>query len=437
LLLLNHDHVGAVTVHFSQPVYEVNVFGSGIYVCADYGQVTASGPAGSTTVALAPTDPDDCPRGEEDGGVQLTNGTYAQFPPDFPVTSVTITVMSPLEYPRLCGNFEIPPCIGTAGAVYTVGFREPVSEQQPTLTLSCDTPVTRGDDVSCRASVAPATLSYRLVSWRAEAEGHTYDLSVQEGRAAGAVSEWKGIAVLPTHVTVVAEVQQGGSAVQLQQTTDFAVNPRSGWPNLVMPPRPTPQVDGNDTRLPYPPAFEYKGRDSVPEGSFGSTYVNFSIPRDAVGSGPNTNWWYVSAPPAVASVTIFTNRALEKGDSFYDAQKGTPPNQVFGIRYCGPTDMANLKQQVVQHENRHYDAYVDYFRTSNIQAQLEGVYMYAERALVGQPGGVSFDGLEKNWKAAEDGNAFNASAAFQKANVDDKHPVPLRCKFQYPVGKTK
>jgi hypothetical protein len=303
----------------------------------------------------------------------------------------------------------------------------------PTLEVECTpNPVVRRQEVTCTGTVVPAT-AYILAEKRAEAEGHELVEASEEQHAAGDPVIWRGPAIVETRVTMKVRVPGPTGEQELTGTASFTVTP-AAWPRLSMPGRPAPQV-GSDKDLTYPPAFEEAGQDVVPDGTLGMHVVDYNTPRVNVSEGPNRNWFYVRNPVSILNVAIYTSRALEKGDPFYEEQRGIPPGQVIGTRYCSRADMDALKRQVVRHENAHYDAYVEYFAATDVQAQFERARMYVAVETIGQPGGLSFEALKQLWDERLDQEVFNASDAYQVQTVHSRDRVVIRCKFRYPGGR--
>jgi len=420
---------------FTRPILNPVVVGSGDVPCVGSpGEVIAHTISEQTvTVPLQIIDPSDC------GLDEKTTGYIS--PPIItsdPIRAIEIMPPSAMqwhfEYTITACDDDGSNCQPVtiqgdpfAHVGYSIYFREtPIDE--PTLTVSC-TPaaVVRRADVRCLGHVTPAR-PYTLLRKQADAEGHTYVDDRSEEKAAGDDVDWSGTAIVDTRVSMTVRITTTTGTRELSGEATFTVSPET-WPPFVMPQRPTPIIA--TTELPYPPIQEKNGQDQIPDGSLGvmDLYYDGSTPV-SVFSGPNTNWFYIPRSVSLASADIFINRALDANDPFYKAQTGTSPNQVLGIKYCSAGDMQNLRRQVIDHENAHYDAYITYFAANDVPALFERLHMYMDVASLGQPGVPT---LKDTWGPYELAQAHAGVDAYQKATVDSK-PALIRCKFRYPGG---
>lgn len=310
----------------------------------------------------------------------------------------------------------------------------------PKLSVRCSpaSPIRRGEYVDCLTTIQPH-MPYTIIERRAEAEGHVFvdSTPVVVTDRGNFEDDWIGEAIVPTRVTITANVTLHGKTTAVTSAPDsFTVKSRMGtedWTRLTLSPTaPTPQIDPGNMLKTYPPFQKdmttgfYVGAS----GGLGTTPFEIRYSVVKVRQGPNTNWLYERVPVTLDTVRIYYSRAIDPSSAFYKQQDGT--DVVDGKkRYhgCGSADMNSLLTQVFTHERGHYAVGVNYYSTHDVQAAFEGLHYYL--AAHTTPG----DTVEL--AAINDATRSVYFAGFDAAQapLDQKgtpYPISLHCVFHGP-----
>ncbi|HEX6042829.1 hypothetical protein [Longimicrobium sp.] len=253
-------------------------------------------------------------------------------------------------------------------------------ESPPHLSVSCTpSPVLRGANVRCVASVAPAA-EMTVLTRSARGSGFSFSESPNQVVAAGDSSVWEGTAALATQVRFVVRVQHAGTTTQLTSTGNYTITARTWAPyQLTQVPEWSPHIRG--AMQPFPT-----------NGVFGNFSLNglnpFSTPIDSVASGPNAGlMFFVDRPPFISKgATIATHPALyppaagawgsPQYQQWYNDQNGTPSGT------CTQAQVPQLRSQVERHEgvtqatNSHYGVANQAFMAHRPDRALEALALF-------------------------------------------------------------
>lgn len=294
--------------------------------------------------------------------------------------------------PPVAGRMQVLAHLEDQSA-YARGKRTPTS-QEPRLVFSC-TPltVTRGNDVSCNASVAPSVMkdSFTLTGWsfsgRPRTDGDLLSLT------------WAG----PMVDSGMVRVQGRLRGRSVADSATIAVSARV-WPEI--------QITSVSHRIKrdvrsmahYPPDGLAFGRHQ--RGGLDS--VNMQVRR--IDHGPNTGYWYLGDPMRILPSTVYVHPSLYLPSSlppginssspgysdwrdFYDDQNGT------GSGTCQAAAVITFRQNVERHEgvtlaaDSHVGIANFSFRRDSAQKKMERIVNPADSAAVRQRVRVLWDSL--------------------------------------------
>jgi hypothetical protein len=237
-------------------------------------------------------------------------------------------------------------------------------------TLSCTSPVTRGQSTTCQPSIGPTGSSY---SWKfTDANNNVVS------RADTSSATWQGIMVASGTVDLTID------GVALTPAT-ATVNDRTNFAFTAVPPIQVMSntltcYDGTTTVLPSPPTDGSQEGFSCANMAFDTTRVNITD------GGPNNGYWYVSSvsdssgnlPTKFEHIVV--SDLLDSTSTFYTSQCGTYSSS----NPAGFIAGSKLKQNVFEHEQgsvlSHWTQYRDAQNNSsnNIGTIIE--------AIIGTPG---------------------------------------------------
>jgi hypothetical protein len=256
-------------------------------------------------------------------------------------------------------------------------------------TVSCVSPVTRGQSTTCQVSNGPAGATYE---WKFN------DANNNVVKANNSNTAWPGIMV--TSGTVAVTVNAAGGAISLAPSyitvpdrTDFAfaaVSPAKIEGNSI-----TCYGDAGPHVLPSPPTA------GSAEGWSCADMAYTPNPTQVSDGGPNNGYWYVASvsdafggQPTKFEYIVVSD-LLNSASDFYKSQCGTYSNSNSGGFIAG----SQLSQNVFNHEQgsvlSHWTEYRD---AQNDPANNIGVIL---EQMVGAPGAFDFVGsLDKAARAA-------------------------------------
>ncbi len=250
------------------------------------------GPDGTTQFSVAPL-----------YGLQFVNPAEPYYFQNWPAGTVTwkfIRGENVEDDPRSPGGEAIPvnecgfqltcsyrpPGLGRMQASAWIEGREVTVRSNPATTpeiqLTCNPlPVTRGNDLDCRASASP---SGRLSDIRWEFRD---SLGIVTRDSAG--ETWGGKMVVGGRMRVSAKLD----GLLVQKDTAISISPRT-WPSMTVV-----AVDSGNGHLPTHPTLIQHLADIHPP------IPSAPVVIDTISTGPNAGWAYLAAP--IASVTAIVH----------------------------------------------------------------------------------------------------------------------------------
>ncbi|MEP6732593.1 MAG: hypothetical protein ABJE10_18255 [bacterium] len=334
-----------------------------------------------------------------------------------------------------CGTTILPVC-GRAmlhsGTMYATAYVNGEQQEQQLhvdvttsiskLTVTCapSTPL-RGDIVQCVGTVSP-TQPFTITERHARGAGYASDVLDPEVSANGDSVIWRGKAIIPTTVTMVARLNSPGADQLTSEPASFGIKLRddTAWKRLLMPDSSTIYTDKDPLPFdPFPNVTAGQQMDS-PDGALGKTTLGQVHPWLYVSEGPNAKMYYASAAMKIDkdSTKMYIHSWLQSDNDFYKKQRGQN-NPVMGLRDCRGSDIDALRRRVVAHESLHYDVYDKFFKANDVQKKWEEIMAPFDVATM-----TSADGPKEAWKLALRGAYVRTMDSLQ-AKVDQDNKVML------------
>lgn len=327
------------------------------------------------------------PGGALDHATRLSSsGGPTQYGPDAtacgltPTCDVMLTHNDPAVATPQRGYMYVQATVN--GVVETARVTVSVNPRAHELAVECSpTTVVRTSAVECTARVTPAD-PFTVVHLTSVGDGEPIvDEEVFQSFAAGSPATWGGPGVRATTVTI--SVLAGGT--RLSKSASFTIVPRidrpefpewvrKQWPEE--PPAPQAAMGPPQLTMAYPGIIVLGDGYQIPQGSVGYTYhlYPFSAGYSRVTAGPNMGVLYVKRLQWVSvgqPSGIYIAASLFPGDPFYERQTG-------GGDLCGPAEMNQLRQAVIDHENRHYTTFLAQTRPFDIEARFEAMTLLTD-----------------------------------------------------------
>ncbi|MGH7718738.1 MAG: hypothetical protein ACREON_07840, partial [Gemmatimonadaceae bacterium] len=216
---------------------------------------------------------------------------------------------------------------------------ERIEVRVPELEVTCNTPVTRGETLSCTAEGQPRPISFRVTGWSYGDSAGTFPNVVETPLGADTtMTTWSGKLVLSGWVTASGVV--GGLA--MSDSVRVTVTPRD-WtekaPPWAAPEEPNPQLPLRPTHL-----------AQLGEIARGAT-IDITEKREIITTGPNAGLGFLTDFPMTVEFLIRVNRAaLKVGSDFYNLQPTTAVGQS-----CGKSDVVPFIQFILEHEGANFE----------------------------------------------------------------------------------